>query len=266
MWGIIAALALAPFAPDAPLPASSKWQVDYGEHACTASRTFGVGAAKVELLIERLPFGVATSVYLIADTKPLPNALQGPVTLASQSGPTVIADSAVVNNLADGRRVVRLQLPAGYVKALAPAATLGITGGGLRLPALQLDGVEPLTAALDSCERTFAKDLGIDVNALARIATPSAPIKPSDALRSTDYPHEAVRAEMEGDSYILWRIDTSGKPQDCRTLKSSGHEVLDRQACTVIMTRTRFVAAQDTAGLPVNSYMSRTIRWRLPTY
>jgi TonB family protein len=183
--------------------------------------------------------------------------------LVAENGSSTVSDYAVINHVARGRRVLKLYLASDYMKTLTKATSLKVMGAGLDVPPLRLDGMEALSSVLDGCERTFIKDLGIDVAGVADIAIPASAVKPTDVFDPADYPPEAIKRDLEGDTYILWQIDASGEPQECRILKSSGHDILDQRSCGVIMKRGRFVPARDSGGKSVDSYMSRRVRWRM---
>jgi TonB family protein len=60
------------------------------------------------------------------------------------------------------------------------------------------------------------------------------------AVTRKDYPHLALRAEVEGTSIVSLQVDTSGHLVGCTTARSSGSPILDQQACRLYRERGRF--------------------------
>lgn len=264
MLMIAAILATVAPASAGALQPTGKWQLEKGEYSCTAARRFGNADGGVDVLIERLPFGRSTSVSLFADSKTIPSSVRGEVSLATEAGELTASSSAGVRELADRRRKLTLSFPGNFIRRSASATTYIVSGSKLRVPALQLDGMSSLSRVFEECERNAAQRLGINPDAQALVDVPASAIGTTDVFRLEDYPAKAVKNELEGNTHVLWRIDAHGRAHDCRVLKSSGHEVLDRAACSVIMERARFIPAKDKAGKSVESYMSRPLFWRLP--
>jgi TonB family protein len=97
---------------------------------------------------------------------------------------------------------------------------------------------------------------------------PNMPASPQNDpgrwITSDDYPSSALRQELTGTTVFDIRVNRWGGLADCVILQSSGHVILDEEACRVINRRARFFPATDGQGKPIaGSYTSR-IKWVIP--
>ncbi|MEJ7930508.1 energy transducer TonB [Ramlibacter sp. AN1015] len=67
------------------------------------------------------------------------------------------------------------------------------------------------------------------------------------------YPKAALRADEEGTVHVRVRVLATGEPVDVRVEKSSGVRALD-EAAVAAVRRSKFRAAQDATGEPVESF------------
>lgn len=96
----------------------------------------------------------------------------------------------------------------------------------------------------------------------AVIAT--TPVTPLPWFDLNDYPTKAFEREWQGTTNFDVIVDTQGRSTDCRITKSSGHEILDRQACWVAMKRARFTPAIGADGQrTIGVYRSQVV-WSRP--
>lgn len=77
------------------------------------------------------------------------------------------------------------------------------------------------------------------------------------------YPPEAVRHHWQGVSHYALTIEADGRISDCQITRSSGHQVLDDETCSLLLERARFLPAHDADGKPVRSVKEGQIGWRL---
>jgi TonB family protein len=82
-------------------------------------------------------------------------------------------------------------------------------------------------------------------------------------LYEKDYPPEAVQRKLEGVTNFDLFITAEGKVGRCVVTTSSGHDVLDRQACATAST-WKFTPALGVDGNPTNGKVSHLINWTLP--
>lgn len=97
--------------------------------------------------------------------------------------------------------------------------------------------------------------------------TPKAAVPangPVGWLTTNDYPTRALMRGWEGDMSYALDIDASGRVTECRVLASTGHSILDREACKVIERRARFEPATDATGSAVAGRYTGRVTWMIP--
>jgi TonB family protein len=109
------------------------------------------------------------------------------------------------------------------------------------------------------------------------VAPPSSPVdqappkpdltQPATLLTGSvepgDYPQGAASEGFEGQTTVRFTVGVDGGVTACLTLSSSGHSILDRQACSIIRRRFRFNPAHDSEGRNVEDVLTKTVTWKL---
>jgi TonB family protein len=98
--------------------------------------------------------------------------------------------------------------------------------------------------------------------ASAVVATTSATPLPWFTL--DDYPTKAFAREWQGVTSFDVIVDPAGRPADCKITKSSGHEMLDKQACYIAMKRTHFTPAYGADGTKAYGVFRTQVVWGRP--
>jgi len=91
--------------------------------------------------------------------------------------------------------------------------------------------------------------------------TPATPLPWFDL---NDYPTKAFEREWQGTTNFDVVVDPQGRSIDCKIARSSGHEMLDRQACWVAMKRARFTPAIGTDGQRAYGVYRSQVVWARP--
>jgi len=91
--------------------------------------------------------------------------------------------------------------------------------------------------------------------------TPATPLPWFDL---NDYPTKAFEREWQGTTNFDVVVDPQGRSVDCKIAKSSGHEMLDRQACWVAMKRARFTPAIGADGQRAYGVYRSQVVWARP--
>lgn len=95
-------------------------------------------------------------------------------------------------------------------------------------------------------------------------ASPSTPIP---WFVEEDYPIQAFERGWEGTTVFELTIAPNGRPVGCTVEVSSGHDILDRRACSIAMKRSRFAPALDTNGAPTYGIYRSRLHWAIdPAY
>jgi TonB family protein len=91
----------------------------------------------------------------------------------------------------------------------------------------------------------------------------ATPINRPSWFTSNDYPLQAMKEAIEGSVVFEVDVDASGKPTACRVTNSSGHQILDKATCDVVLSRARFAPPPGAAGKILAARYSTTAVWRL---
>jgi protein TonB len=87
------------------------------------------------------------------------------------------------------------------------------------------------------------------------------PINPRSWVTNKDYPKDARRRGQRGDTWFRLDVDEQGVTTACTVTTSSGSEILDKKACAIMITRSKFRPALDVSGRPVKSTFVSRVQW-----
>jgi len=263
---LLALAAAAPPPPQrAPLPLrqpTKRWILDYGETGCTALRDYGTAQQPMALAFRPSPGGKIVRIA-IARGGTAPDAHHFPVTL-ELGGPPVFTTGlrfATKDGKAD---VTWINVDRSALDSLPAAGEFTLRGPETFNARFALPQMAAVLKGLDECIADLGRYWNIDGAGIA-IATPPAPvIAPKNWLRSDDYPSQSLNDGEDGRTRFVLLVDEAGQVKDCMVEKSSGIASLDAQACIAVMKRARFRPARDSAGKPIRSTWSDTVRFVLP--
>src|SRR4029079_7940207 len=106
--------------------------------------------------------------------------------------------------------------------------------------------------------------MGIISSLLAGAVVATAPTTPLPWFDLNDYPVKAFAREWQGVTTFAVIVAPDGRAADCKIVKSSGYEVLDRQACFVALKRAKFTAATGADGQAAYRVHRRQVVWQRP--
>jgi len=89
------------------------------------------------------------------------------------------------------------------------------------------------------------------------------PVWRSGAIRDSDYPRSAARANVGGEVEVRFTIEATGRVSGCRVARTSGDPSLDAATCRLIEKRFRFKPATDGRGTPIASQYGWRQSWWL---
>lgn len=95
-------------------------------------------------------------------------------------------------------------------------------------------------------------------------AQPPKPIDPVSWVSTAEYPPQAIQLGMQGTISFKLDVGADGKVTNCTVTASTGHPLLDRQTCDVMLRNARFQPALDAKGQPVPGVWASRYRWELP--
>jgi len=93
-------------------------------------------------------------------------------------------------------------------------------------------------------------------------ATPQA--DPASWILDSDYPPNALRAELGGQVGLVLQIGADGRVSNCTVLTSSGASLLDNNSCDLVTRRARFTPAMGKDRNPAPDRWKYTIIWKVP--
>jgi len=106
--------------------------------------------------------------------------------------------------------------------------------------------------------------MGVFGALIAGAVVATTPATPLPWFDLNDYPTKAFAREWQGVSTFAVIVAPNGRVADCKIVKSSGHEILDRQACWVAMKRARFTPAMAVDGQPTYGVYRSQVVWARP--
>lgn len=94
-------------------------------------------------------------------------------------------------------------------------------------------------------------------------ANPEPRGNPARWVSNNDYPSRAIRDEAEGTVRFTLTVGPDGRVTNCAITQSSGHTILDQEACRLLERRARFDPRLDHQGQPTTGTWSSSFRWQL---
>ena len=106
--------------------------------------------------------------------------------------------------------------------------------------------------------------MGVISSLLAGAVVATTPATPLPWFDLNDYPTKAFQREWQGVTTFAVIVAPDGRAADCKVLKSSGYEALDRPACWVPLKRARFTPAIGADGQPTYGVYRSQVVWARP--
>ena len=243
---------------------TTKGSIEYALPMCRASRSFRSGGTTITFALERQPFEVGTQMSITFDPAQVPAAPGRSVEVLDGAGAKLDWGVKASVEGEGPRGQIVLGSHGNAFPSLTAARTLTVKRGALVFRDIPLDGLTALSRAMETCERALAEDVRIDPAALARMATPASASRDwlNTVFSRYEIPAYKLWRSDRTDSHLLWRVDTNGKAHDCRVLKVSDQIELDKIVCAAIVKGGSFTPARDSAGNPVDGFLSLRTRWR----
>jgi TonB family protein len=104
----------------------------------------------------------------------------------------------------------------------------------------------------------------LSVAAAGQAAMPPEPIDQANWIRIQDYPSEAMLNGWEGKTGFMLSVDATGSAKGCTITVSSGHPLLDRATCDLMLSRSRFRPATNARGAAVAGQFAKEMEWQIP--
>lgn len=242
------------YAPD------TKWVVDFDDQRCFASRRFRSTTESLILGISPWPIFDWTKVVIERPGKVdgmLP--LKGEVSVDGGKPYDVFMMTADSAN--DGRIIYSFTLPGAALDELKGGQQLHVQSRQLNAD-IPLTSLTPVISKLNECIPLLLEHWGHPKEKQAIQA--SYPVIRGLPFRTGDYPGTAIRRGAVGAVESLLSIGIDGRVSDCKIIRSSGHQDLDKRTCETLIKRGRFDPARDRNGEPMVSPYFQSINWIMP--
>lgn len=260
----LAAIALLQGASAPLLEPHGPWVVAFEDDMCVASRSFGQNG-EVTLAFRPSPFNRFLELTLLDTTRKGVKLLHDEKMQVSFGSWGPSREETYIAAPAKTGRVIQLYFrdpDLNYGPLDTIIAFQSRRDGPYRF---HLREGSNLTRVLDACQRSLVKSWGIDPNAeFDQVVTPAKRISDPLDVRTHDYPADALAAGKSGTVTIVWTITTEGRAVECRVIRSSGVQSLDRTACEKVEQRARYTPSLDRDGRPVISHDMRSVVWIIP--
>lgn len=253
-------MALAMAGDGAALAPTGKWDVQYADSMCVASRAFGPAADSVVFGIRPWPRSDTAEIFLVIK-EAAGKAASGKGSILLTPGEAIAATYSSVSNKA-GERVTQLRVASDDIARLAGATTVTIIAGK-ETATLAPSGVPAVLTALKPCSADLQKRWGIDPGEDALIATEAKRKGGAIDWNSGKYPPEALALQAQGTTTIVWTIGTDGRVSQCRVAVTSGDDSLDAASCAKVKS-ARYTPAIGKNGKPMESHSTARVTWVLP--
>jgi len=261
VWAFaIATLAEAESGPRAP---AGKWNVNFADAQCIATRDYGTPANPLNVALKAPAVG---NVMQLAVIQPAPwtEAVQVSAFVAIDARPPLKTSLMMYSPKGRKERVYLLNLPSSEFESVRHASRLSIRSAGLN-ESFALSQMEPLLKVLGEC----VADLRRVFNVGSSDSDPAIPTRRAKAnlaslFSDNDYPAVAIRKGLGGKVKFALLIGEDGRVADCTIVETSAVPALDSQACALLKTRAKFEVARDAAGKPVKDSYVASIVWRMP--
>lgn len=237
------------------------WKVDYAEHQCVASRSYGPSKDPLHFLLKPSPSSDVVQIALVKDGGKVARGVQVEASIVVGEAAAIKSKQLSYGN--GGKDVRLINLNQANAAALAKADRINWDASGPPV-LLRLGDMAPVMKALADCRTDLAKFWNVGPEFSAGLKSPPKERQSIYGLFSdTDYPSKAIIDEGSGTTKYILLIDEKGALRDCMVVETSGVAVLDAQTCLVIRTRARFDPAIGMDGKPVRGSINGRIRWEL---
>ncbi|MCW3798562.1 energy transducer TonB [Sphingomonas sp. BN140010] len=269
------ALSLIVAAAGAALQPTSKWQVNFDENQCVASRQYGDANAPLVLMLKApATSGILQMVISKATPGGARNAAQVEGALAWGTAPG--HKISVLRYEPTGRQKLRFYV-ANVPKADVDAAMAGqaselsfsiknvsgeapVTGLHARLAVPSITSVLQL---LNECAENLHRHWDQGSDPAAPLKSRAAATQPLPSLfdGDHDYPDTALFGDQSGTTSALLLINEEGRVADCTLTATSGVASLDARTCMILRERARYRPAVAADGKPTRAIDAATIPW-----
>jgi hypothetical protein len=263
----LAQAASAPPAPEAPLPPTGKWGVDYAQNDCVLSRDYGTPDARLTLGLRPWPMGTSTEIVLMTPRHAKAPFEEGHASMtigAAQSVDAHYSRYSVPHAIGIAGTITTLSLDADALSGIERAQAVTLRVGDNERYTFAIPGIAAAMKALTTCQDDLLKSWGVDPAERGRIVLPPHLIE--QIFTADDYPADAIRSGEQGRTIAIAAIQPDGRPASCEVVQTSSSKSLDEATCRILMTRLHVPPPHDQSGQPATGHLIVPIRWVIPAF
>ena len=242
------------------LAPSSDWSLRATDERCRLTRTFGQGADKMLVRIDRFEPG-RTHIMLIAGA---PIAEVNMMYVSFAFGPDGRSGIEHLSGVSVGSYKPGLQTSDIVMsdKDGANVSWVEIVSRARRTIRLELGPMANPLADLTRCSDALAARWGFDPIEQQNLASSVEPVtSPAEWLDAGDYPRELLKQGAQGIVRFRLDVDATGAATACHVQESTDPPGFGEAVCAALMKHARFTAARSVAGQAVASYYASTVRF-----
>jgi hypothetical protein len=293
---LAAAPALIGAAQPVRLQPAGHWELDYSEHSCRLTRTFGQPERSTSLVMEGVAPDDPLSMVIVS------NALKKSLTSRNvaahflPAGELVYRDGLAATTAGPGqpaamwpkvsflpapdkaaawkeRHSVDRREPRDLVKVRQEFAdqaahasktrAIRIDAGSETLLVLETGSLGKAFTMMRECQRDLVRSWGLDPDVQDRISIPATRHTRGDWLLPSDYPGSALARGEESVVRARLIVDQQGGISNCTSLSHFQAPDFERVVCSALMKRGKFYPAELEDGTKVPSYYTFNVRFQM---
>lgn len=259
MMGAVAALASGAHAQAPAWQPAGKWQIEYADKQCVASRPFKNADTQILVAIRPSETNDSAEMAILA-----PGSLRfldiAEIEVFVGDEKAKAADMYRMPAVADGQVLHTFYLDEDEFTKLIQVQRLKLSSEPLTFD-VPLERIDDVRRLLDDCINDLLATWGLDPAVRANLASFPKPRGSKPIFDGSDYPLAAVKRGALGRTKVRVIVGVDGRARDCQVILTSGHKDLDETTCRVATSRGRFEPAKTKDGRSVESPYIYSIRW-----
>jgi TonB family protein len=256
------ATAAAAAAAAAPREPTGKWNVNFDDAQCVASRSFGSAEEPLHLVLKAPLVGGVMQIAVLREGRYSPPK-QVDASVGIDDQPPLRTNLLMFGSKNSKKLIYTLNLASIDFARVRGAKSLAIRSSGLN-ETFSVSQMDPLLKVMEQC----VADLQRVWNVSGDGATSSLPARakgnPGEWVKNEDYPDVAIQKNASGVVRFVMLIDETGRVADCTVIETSGVAVLDAQSCAILKARAKFEPAVGQDGKPAKDAYMANFRWVMP--
>lgn len=245
-------------ATSAPREPTGKWNVNFDDAQCVASRSYGSAEEPLHFVLKAPPVGEVMQIAVIKNGGHA-SATQVDATIAIDDQPPLKTNLLSYGTKDRKQRISTVNFPSAEFARIRRGKSLAIRSSGLN-ETFSVSQIEPLLKVMDQCVADLRQVWNVSSGGTSTLAKP-AKADLGRIVKNEDYPSIALDKGASGVVRFVILIDEAGKVADCTVVETSGVAVLDAQTCAIFRERGKFEPGAGHDGKPAKDVYVGNFRW-----